>query len=221
MSRSTLIPPSPSDADYAQRASEQGDIAAGDDPLALFAAWFSDAREAEPDNPNAMSLATVDGAGLPDVRIVLLKDFDARGFVFYSNRESAKGVQLAADPKAALCFHWKSLNRQVRLRGTISEVSAEEADAYFASRARDARIGAWASAQSREVESREALEKAVAEKTREFADADVPRPGYWTGFRLAPLSIEFWRDRPFRLHDRIQFTRESVDAGWTKRRLYP
>lgn len=221
MSRSPLIPPSPSEADYAKRASEQGDIAAGDDPLALFSAWFAEARESEPDNPNAMSVATVDETGLPDVRIVLLKDFDVRGFVFYSNRDSAKGRQLTHDPKAAFCFHWKSLNRQVRLRGTITEVSAEEADAYFASRARDARIGAWASAQSREVESREALEKAVADKTREFADKDVPRPEYWTGFRLAPLSIEFWRDRPFRLHDRIQFTRKTPDAAWRKRRLYP
>ncbi len=221
MSRSDLIPPSPSDADYAKRASEQGDIAAGDDPLALFAAWFSDAKDAEPDNPNAMSLATVDDAGLPDVRIVLLKDFDARGFVFYSNAESAKGVQLATNPKAALCFHWKSLNRQVRLRGPVAPVSADDADAYFASRARDARIGAWASAQSRPVESREALEKAISEKASDFAGQDVSRPDYWTGFRLTPLAIEFWRDRLFRLHDRIQFIRDGADTGWSKRRLYP
>ncbi len=189
------------------------------DPIALFAEWFGDAEAAEPNDPNAMALATVDGDGLPDVRMVLLKGFDAQGFVFFTNYESAKGVELIANPKAALCFHWKSLRRQVRVRGPVSQVDEAEADAYFTSRPRGSRIGAWASKQSRPLESRFALEKAVAAYTAKFGVGDIPRPDHWSGFRIVPQEIEFWADRPFRLHDRIKFTRTA--EGWEKVRLYP
>jgi pyridoxamine 5'-phosphate oxidase len=191
------------------------------EPFALFQEWFAEAGKTEPNDPNAMALATVDADGLPDVRMVLLKGFDESGFVFYTNEESAKGRQLAASPKAAALFHWKSLRRQIRLRGPVSAVSGEEADSYFASRPRDSRIGAWASDQSRPLESRFALEKAIARYVAKFGLGDVPRPPYWGGFRLAPVAIEFWRDRPFRLHDRLLFTRETVGARWTRQRLYP
>jgi pyridoxamine 5'-phosphate oxidase len=191
------------------------------EPFALFQEWFAEAGKTEPNDPNAMALATVDADGLPDVRMVLLKGFDESGFVFYTNEESAKGRQLAASPKAAALFHWKSLRRQIRLRGPVSAVSGEEADSYFASRPRDSRIGAWASDQSRPLESRFALEKAIARYVAKFGLGDVPRPPYWGGFRLAPVAIEFWRDRPFRLHDRLLFTREAVRARWTRQRLYP
>jgi pyridoxamine 5'-phosphate oxidase len=167
-----------------------------------------------------MALATVDASGMPDVRMVLLKGFDAEGFVFYTNLESAKGQELAAAPKAALCFHWKSLRRQVRVRGSVTPVTAAEADAYFATRPRLSRIGAWASQQSRPLESRFALEKAVAYHTARFAVGAIPRPGYWSGFRIVPQHIEFWRDGAFRLHDRVRFTRVQ-SAGWTKARLFP
>jgi pyridoxamine 5'-phosphate oxidase len=166
-----------------------------------------------------MALATVDAAGMPDVRMVLLKDHGPEGFVFYTNLESSKGRQLAAVPRAALCFHWKSLRRQVRVRGTVSSVTEAEADAYFASRSRLSRIGAWASKQSRPLESRLALEKAVAIETAKHALGEVPRPPYWSGFRLTPLEIEFWRDGAFRLHERLRFTRAA--SGWTKAMLYP
>lgn len=191
------------------------------DPLALFERWFSEAGKSEPNDPNAMSLATVDSDGLPDVRMVLLKGADARGFVFYTNEESAKGREMAASPKAAALFHWKSLRRQIRVRGAVTYVSDEEADAYFRSRPRDSRIGAWASQQSRPLESRFALEKAIAYYAAKFAIGEVPRPPYWRGFRLAPIAMEFWQDRPFRLHDRLLFTREEVGAPWDRRRLYP
>jgi pyridoxamine 5'-phosphate oxidase len=192
-----------------------------DDPEAIFAEWLAEAEKTEPNDPNAMALATVDEEGLPNVRMVLLKGFDERGFVFYTNFESQKGLEILSARKAALCFHWKSLRRQVRVRGPAEEVSAAEADAYFASRPRDSRIGAWASQQSRPLESRFALETAVAVTAAKYALGQVPRPPYWSGFRLKPLSIEFWHDRPFRLHDRVVFRRPSLDAQWTKTRLYP
>ena len=221
MSRKTSdIPQSPTAEDYQATAeANAAEIFDRDDPFSLFADWFADAKRKEPNDPNAMALATADETGLPDVRMVLLKDFDADGFVFYTNLESAKGLQIGANPQAALCFHWKSLRRQVRLRGAVEPVTPDEADAYFASRARDSRIGAWASKQSRSLESRFALEKAVAKEAARFGLGTVPRPPHWSGFRLKPQHFEFWRDRPFRLHDRLVFDRR--DAGWTSSRLYP
>jgi pyridoxamine 5'-phosphate oxidase len=198
-----------------------GNFTDAGEPLALFEQWFSEARQNEPNDPNAMSLATIDSDGLPDVRMVLLKGADERGFVFYSNQESAKGRELVASPRAALLFHWKSLRRQIRLRGPVTFVSDEEADAYFKTRPRDSRIGAWASQQSRPLESRFAFEKAVAFYAAKFAIGDVPRPPYWRGFRLTPIAMEFWHDRPFRLHDRVLFTREGATASWQRQRLYP
>jgi pyridoxamine 5'-phosphate oxidase len=198
-----------------------GDFTAADEPLRLFAAWFTDAKQSEPLNPEAMTLATVDAQGLPNARMVLLKGFDERGFVFYTNSESIKGHELAAAPKAALTFYWKSLQRQVRVRGQVEAVSPTEADAYFASRSRMAQIGAWASKQSAALESRHAFEKAIARFTAKFAIGTVPRPPYWVGYRVAPHEIEFWQERPFRLHDRVAFTRASPSAPWTKTRLYP
>lgn len=220
MSENPLIPPSPKS--YADTADDEpGDLFARDDPFALFADWFSMAKQKEPNDANAMCLATADAAGLPDARMVLLKGFDPAGFVFYTNTQSAKGRELADNPKAALVFHWKSIRRQVRVRGIVQPVSGEEADAYFASRARDSRIGAWASKQSQVLESRFALEKRVAKKTAKFGLGKVPRPEFWSGYCLAPTQIEFWRDRPFRLHDRMQFVRKSLDSEWTVSRLYP
>jgi pyridoxamine 5'-phosphate oxidase len=198
-----------------------GDFTEADEPLRLFAAWFEDARKAEPSDPEAMALATVDADGLPNVRMVLLKGFDERGFVFYSNEESQKGRELAANRKASLAFHWKSLRRQVRLRGTVTTVSADEADAYFASRPRSSQIGAWASRQSSPLESRHAFEKAIALNAAKFALGPVPRPPFWIGYRVTPTVMEFWHDRPFRLHDRIEFRRVDAGAAWTKTRLYP
>ncbi len=198
-----------------------GDFTAADEPLRLFAAWFAEAKRSEPVNPEAMTLATVDAEGRPNARMVLLKGFDERGFVFYSNAESIKGHELAAAPKAALTFYWKSLQRQVRLRGSVAVVSDAEADAYFATRSRMAQIGAWASKQSAALESRLAFEKAIARFTAKFAIGAVPRPPYWIGYRVVPSEIEFWQERPFRLHDRIAFTRDSVSTPWTKARLYP
>ena len=196
-----------------------GDFTESPEPFELFAAWLEDATASEPNDPNAVALATVDPDGLPDVRMVLLKGFDQAGFVFYTNFESAKGRELLANMKAAMCFHWKSLRRQVRVRGTVEQVSDAEADAYYASRPRGSRIGAWASKQSRPLESRFALERAVAEFTARHAIGEIPRPQHWSGFRILPQQIEFWHDRPFRLHDRMQFTRNG--GGWTKTRLYP
>ena len=189
------------------------------EPFRLFAEWLGEAEAAEPNDPNAMALATVDGDGMPNVRMVLLKGLDGGGFVFFTNYESAKGRELLASRKAALCFHWKSLRRQIRVRGPVEEVSKAEADAYFATRARGSRIGAWASQQSRPLESRFALEKAVASYAAKFAIGEIPRPDYWSGFRLMPVEIEFWRNREFRLHDRIRFRRAG--DGWVKTRLYP
>lgn len=220
-----VIPPSPSREeyarDYAAALAANGDetIFERPEPFGLFVEWLAEATAHEINDSNAMTLSTVDAEGLPDARIVLLKDVDARGFTFYSNRESAKGVELDARPAAALTFHWKSLRRQVRVRGQVESVTAEEADAYFASRARESRIGAWASDQSRPLDAREALEAAVARETARFEGEDVPRPERWSGWRVLPRTIEFWRDRPFRLHDRLRFTRAG-DA-WTRERLWP
>ena len=198
-----------------------GDFTAADEPLRLFAAWFAEAERAEPVNPNAMTLATVDRDGLPNARMVLLKGFDERGFVFYTNLDSVKGCELNAAPKAALTFYWKTLQRQVRLRGSVEPVASAEADDYFATRSRMAQIGAWASKQSAPLESRMAFEKAVARYTAKFGIGAVPRPPNWSGFRVVPQQIEFWQERPFRLHDRIAFTRSTPTAPWRKERLYP
>ena len=191
------------------------------DPLAQFAAWLKDAEASEPNDPTAMALATSDADGLPNVRMVLLKGFDERGFVFYTNFESQKGTELLANKQAAAVFHWKSLRRQVRLRGQVSVVTDAEADAYFASRPRDSRIGAWASQQSRPLEGRFALEAAVAKYAAKHAIGEVPRPAYWSGFRIAPSYIEFWSDKPFRLHERLVYRRKDAAAPWTTELLYP
>ena len=198
-----------------------GDFTAADDPFALFAAWLEEATASEPRDPTAMTLATVDGDGLPNARMVLLKGADARGFVFFTNMGSQKGRELDAHAKAALVFHWKSLNKQVRVRGHVEHVTDEEADAYFATRAKQAQIGAWASQQSRPLESRLAFEKAVALYGAKYAIGTVPRPPHWSGYRIVPISIEFWHDRPFRLHDRIEFRRTAHGEPWTKVRMYP
>jgi len=198
-----------------------GDFTEADEPLRLFASWFAAAREAEPVNPEAMALSTVDADGLPNARMVLLKGFDERGFVFYTNFNSTKGHELAEAPKAALTFYWKSQQRQVRIRGSVEVVSKEEADTYFATRSRMAQIGAWASKQSSALESRLAFEKAVALYTAKFALGTVPRPPHWSGYRVVPQEIEFWQERPFRLHDRIVFARPNRNASWSKTRLYP
>lgn len=216
-----LIPPSPQYDPLATPPPDDAALFADAEPFALFARWFKEAREKEPNDPNSMALATSGADGAPDVRMVLLKDFDAEGFVFYSNAESAKGRQMEANPSAALCFHWKSLRRQVRVRGSVAFVSAAEADTYFKTRDRGARLGAWASEQSRQLPDRLALEKRVAEFALKYGLGEVPRPPHWIGWRLAPLQIEFWRDRPFRLHDRLVFSRERVGAPWAKARLYP
>ncbi|MBC7769409.1 MAG: pyridoxamine 5'-phosphate oxidase [Phycisphaerales bacterium] len=221
MTGDDLIPPSP-------KYDPAGDPPAGDaalfaenEPFALFERWFAEAKAKEPNDPNGMALATADASGFPDVRMVLLKGFDRNGFVFYTNGESAKGRQIEANPQAAIMFHWKSLRRQVRVRGLIRPASDVEADEYFQSRDRGARLGAWASQQSRPLEDRLALEKRIAEFTAKFGLGDVPRPAYWRGYRLVPLTIEFWRDRPFRLHDRLVFSRDSANGAWATTRLYP
>ncbi len=199
-----------------------GDFTEESEPFSLFAKWLADAGKSEPNDPNAVALATVDASGLPNVRMVLLKGFDERGFVFYTNFESQKGQEILGAGKAAMCFHWKSLRRQVRLRGPVEVVSDAEADEYYASRPRGSRIGAWASKQSRPLEGRFALEKAVAEYTARYAIGEIPRPPYWSGFRIRPVSIEFWHDRPFRLHDRVEFRRKAAEGeGWEKVRMYP
>ncbi|MGE0628645.1 MAG: pyridoxamine 5'-phosphate oxidase [Hyphomicrobiaceae bacterium] len=196
------------------------------EPFQLFEHWFEAARTHELNDPEAMAVASVDTDGMPNVRMVLLKALDPpgrpdRGFVFYTNLESAKGIELLASQKAALLFHWKSLRRQVRIRGTVGVASDAEADAYFATRARGSRIGAWASRQSRPMSSRYALKKAAAAYGLKYAIGDIPRPPQWSGFRVTPLEIEFWHDRPFRLHDRLVFRRDSVSSEWRRDWLFP
>lgn len=205
--------------DHAEKTDDE--FARAGEPFLLFEHWFAEARASEPNDPNAMALATSDGDGLPNVRMVLLKGADRGGFVFYSNEQSQKGVELAVNEKAALLFHWKSLRRQVRVRGLVEPVSDAESDAYFASRPRLSQIGAWASQQSRPLAGRFELEAAVARATARYAIGEVPRPPYWRGYRIKPVYMEFWRDRPFRLHDRAVFRRAGSDQPWSMTRLYP
>lgn len=215
-----LIPPTPTEEAYGV-ADDQGEVFTHDNPVTLFREWFALARAHEPNDPNAMALATVDKAGLPDVRIVLLKDIDDQGVSFFTNLDSAKGLALTHNPVAALCFHWKSIRRQVRFRGSIEPVSSQEADAYFASRARGSQIGAWASDQSRPLESREDLVTRTTALEAQYEGKNVPRPPHWGGFRLAPLSVEFWVNRPYRLHDRLCFERTDRNQDWQKGLLFP
>jgi len=221
LSGDDLIPPSPKYDPTATPPPDDAALFAEADPFALFERWFKEAKEKEPNDPNGMALATADASGFPDVRMVLLKGVDPTGFVFYTNAESAKGVQLAANPRAAICMHWKSLRRQVRVRGLIEPATDAEADAYFVSRDRGARLGAWASEQSRPLPDRLALEKRIAEFALKYGLGEIPRPPHWRGYRLVPLAFEFWRDRPFRLHDRLTFTRETPASAWSSARLYP
>jgi pyridoxamine 5'-phosphate oxidase len=209
-----------------QAKTAAGDFTQATEPFGLFDAWFTEAQAGELNDPNAMALATSDASGLPNVRMVLMNgpdkaDAPNRGFVFYTNLGSAKGQELAGNPQAAILFHWKSLRRQVRARGIIAPVSSAEADAYFDQRPRLSRIGAWASDQSRALDSRATFEDAIAAYSETYKDGAIPRPPHWSGFRLTPLEIEFWHDRPFRLHDRVVFRRVNAANAWTKERLYP
>jgi pyridoxamine 5'-phosphate oxidase len=208
-------------SDSEPRPGSSADFVGAADPLPIFDRWMEEAKTSEPNDANAMALATVDADGLPDVRMVLLKGVDATGFVFYTNTESAKGRELEGNPKAAVVFHWKSLRRQIRVRGPVERVSDEEADAYFQSRPRDSRIGAWASQQSRAMESRFSLENAVAKVAARHPFGEVPRPPLWIGYRIKPVYFEFWTDKPFRLHERIVYTRPEPAGGWSVARLYP
>ena len=200
---------------------DDGGISASGDPFALFADWMKEAEGSEPSDPNAMALATAAPGGMPNVRMVLLKGVDANGFVFYSNAESVKGAEISANPQAAINFHWKTLRKAVRAQGIIAQVSDAEADAYFATRPKDSQIGAWASPQSRPMEGRFVFEKRLAEYGVKYGLTKVPRPSYWTGWRITPLRIEFWRDRPFRLHDRLVYARGDASSPWRTERLFP
>ena len=200
---------------------DDGGTTPKDDPFALFGQWMAEAEKSEPNDANAMALATADAGGAPNVRMVLLKGVDAKGFVFYSNSQSIKGGELAANSHAAINFHWKSLRRAVRVKGAIAQVSDAEADAYFASRAKDSQIGAWASPQSQPMEGRWVFEKRIAEYAIKFGLGTVPRPPHWTGWRITPVRIEFWRDRPFRLHDRLVYARADASSPWATERLFP
>lgn len=224
----SVIPPSPSKDDYTKGEDYQNvdaknavEIFNRDNPFELFTDWMAEARAAELNDSNAMSLATVDTHGLPDVRMVLLKGVDERGFVFYTHEDSHKGQQLKASGKAALCFHWKSLRRQIRVRGAVVAVKGQEADDYFKSRARGSQLGAWSSDQSQPVKTRADIEARVSATEQRFGEGDIPRPDFWYGWRIVPIQIEFWRDRPFRLHDRMVFNRESENQPWTTGRLFP
>lgn len=197
------------------------DFTEATEPFSLFESWFDEAKTSEPNDPEAMALATAGPDGLPNVRMVLLKAATPDGFVFYSNAQSAKGCELQANMQAAAVLHWKSLRRQIRFRGPVENVTGAEADAYFASRAPKSRLGACASQQSRPLDSRAMLEAEVERLSAVYADGVIPRPPHWIGYRIKPLAIEFWSDGAFRLHDRIQFYRERLDAPWTKTRLYP
>lgn len=190
-------------------------------PFDLFHKWLEEAGASEVNDPNAMALATADANGLPDVRMVLLKDHTPEGFVFFTNSRSAKGAELAANMQASAVLHWKSLRRQVRFRGSVDCVTDAEADAYFASRARDSRIGAWASLQSQHLSGRAELDEAVRRETARFEGEEVPRPPHWTGYRIRPVYVEFWSDRPFRLHERLVFSREKPEGPWDQGHLYP
>jgi pyridoxamine 5'-phosphate oxidase len=192
-----------------------------DNPFARFRAWFGEAEEAEVNDPNAMALATTGTDGMPDVRMVLLKSWDENGFVFFTNSESRKGCELAENMNAAAVLHWKGLRRQVRLRGPVESATAEEADEYYATRARVSQLGAWASRQSRPLIDRSELDAAVARETNRFGAREIPRPWYWNGYRIRPVYLEFWSDRPFRLHDRLVFERDKPASGWRSYRLYP
>jgi pyridoxamine 5'-phosphate oxidase len=191
------------------------------EPFGPFEAWMTEAKTSEPRDPDAIALATVDAVGMPNVRMVLLKGWGPEGFVFYTNRESAKGRELEGQGKAALVIYWKSLSRQVRVRGPVSPVTAAESDTYFSTRPRGARIGAWASQQSRPLKDRAELQAAVARIEEQYGNKDVPRPPHWIGYRIAPLYVEFWQEQPFRLHDRVVFSRTALGQPWTRSRLYP
>jgi pyridoxamine 5'-phosphate oxidase len=210
-----------SSGDLALNELTSRDFTETNEPSALFSSWFDAAQKSEPNDPNAMALATVDDNGLPNVRMVLLKAADASGFIFYTNSESAKGQELRANMQAAAVLHWKSLRRQVRLRGPVSFVSDADADIYFASRPLQSKIGAWASQQSRALESRLALEAAAAKYAAKFGFGEIPRPPYWKGYKISPLYLEFWSEGIFRLHDRIAFRRQTPQEAWRKERLYP
>jgi len=216
-----LIPPTPSEQDYLDNSASDTLSNANHEPMALFEEWLALAVKKEPNDPNAMCLSTVDSAGWPDSRMVLLKGLEAGGFVFYTHLTSQKGRQLESCQKAALLFHWKSLRRQIRIRGTVERVSDIEADAYFATRARQSQIGAWASQQSKPMAEPMELETAVAREAMRFGLGPIPRPENWSGFRLSAKSMEFWSDKPFRLHERLQFDYVVQSQSWTRQRLYP
>lgn len=224
----TELPPTPSKKDYTTDPAYQAILAANEvpimgqeNPFTLFDAWMAEARASEPSDANAMSLATIDDSGMPDLRVVLLKGVSPDGFVFYSHQDSAKGRELKSNPKAALNFHWKSLRRQVRVRGAVEEVSREMVAAYFATRARNAQIGAWASQQSKTLEHREDFKRELAAMEEKYAGKPVPVPTGWSGWRVMPEVIEFWRDRPFRLHDRLVFEKNKHNNDWQTKLLYP